>query len=59
DYYIFFERNDYEGLMNTGEKSVSRRYHAYSHINALSSAAMFYYLTGEKKYLQVLKNAYN
>lgn len=59
DYYIFFERNDYEGLMNTGGKSVSRRYHAYSHINALSSAAMFYYLTGEKKYLQVLKNAYN
>ena len=32
--------------------------HAYSHCNTLSSAAMAYAVTGETKYLQIIKNAY-
>jgi DUF1680 family protein len=33
--------------------------HAYSHCNTLSSAAMAYSVTGEAKYLQIIKNAYD
>jgi DUF1680 family protein len=33
--------------------------HAYSHCNTLSSAAMAYGVTGEAKYLQIIKNAYD
>lgn len=32
--------------------------HAYSHVNALSSAAMAYLATGEEGYLTAIKNAY-
>lgn len=59
DYYNYYEKNDYIGLMKAGERSVTRRHHAYSHINALSSAAMFYLVTGDKNYLKVLENAFN
>lgn len=34
-------------------------YHAYSHVNSLSSAAMAYSATGEKKYLDTIVNGYN
>ncbi|MGO8700032.1 MAG: beta-L-arabinofuranosidase domain-containing protein [Limisphaerales bacterium] len=33
--------------------------HAYSHCNTLSSAAMAYVVSGEPKYLQIIKNAYD
>lgn len=33
--------------------------HAYSHVNTFSSAAMTYAVTGEARYLQILKNAYD
>ena len=33
--------------------------HAYSHVNTFSSAAMTYAITGEARYLQILKNAYD
>ena len=33
--------------------------HAYSHINTLSSAAMAYRVTKDKKYLDIIKNAYD
>ncbi|MBN1919485.1 MAG: glycoside hydrolase family 127 protein [Verrucomicrobia bacterium] len=33
-------------------------YHAYSHVNTLSGAAMAYAVKGEKRYLDVLTNAY-
>ena len=33
--------------------------HAYSHVNSFSSCAMAYAVTGDQKYLQILKNAYD
>ncbi len=33
-------------------------YHAYSHVNTFSSAAMAYAVTGEQRYLSIIKNAY-
>jgi uncharacterized protein len=33
--------------------------HAYSHVNTFSSAAMTYAVTGESRYLQILRNAYD
>lgn len=34
-------------------------YHAYSHVNTFSSAAMHYEITGDPSYLRILKNAYD
>ena len=36
-----------------------RSYHAYSHVNSLSSAAMAYSVTGDEKYLDTIVNAYD
>jgi hypothetical protein len=33
--------------------------HAYSHVNTFSSAAMAYAVTGDAKYLRIIKNAYD
>lgn len=33
--------------------------HAYSHVNTFSSAAMHYEITGDPKYLRVIRNAYD
>ena len=34
-------------------------YHAYSHVNTFSSAAMAYAVTGDEHYLRVIRNAYD
>jgi uncharacterized protein len=34
-------------------------YHAYSHVNTLSGAAVAYLVTGETRYLDVVRNAYD
>ena len=36
-----------------------RKFHAYSHANALSSAAMTYAVTGDPQYLKTIVNAYD
>jgi hypothetical protein len=36
-----------------------RGYHAYSHVNTLSSAAMTYAVTGDPEYLKTIVNAYD
>lgn len=33
--------------------------HAYSHVNTFSSAAMAYSVTGDQKYLRIIRNAYD
>ena len=33
--------------------------HAYSHVNTFSSAAMAYAVTGDKRYLRIIQNAYD
>lgn len=57
-YYSFYFKDDYKGLMQASYNSKYRRYHAYSHINTLSSAAMAYYVTGDEYYLKTIINAY-
>lgn len=58
DYYKYYFKNDFKNLMKAGINSKAHRYHAYSHINALSSAAMAYHITGDSFYLKTLENAY-
>jgi len=36
----------------------NKNYHAYSHVNTFSSAAMAYKVTGERSYLDTITNAY-
>jgi len=44
----------------TGGASVTPyHFHAYSHVNTLSSAAMAYGVTGEEEYLKTIVNAYS
>ena len=59
DYYNFFLCKDFNGLMDAGDNCSVKRYHAYSHVNSLSGAAMAYRLTGDSKYLQILTNAFD
>lgn len=35
------------------------RIHAYSHVNSLSSAALCYHVSGDPRYLRIIRNAYN
>ena len=41
-----------------GTELTRYNHHAYSHVNALSSAAMTYAVTGDPEYLQVIVNVY-
>jgi DUF1680 family protein len=42
-----------------GTEVAPYHYHAYSHVNTLSSAAMAYEVTGEEHYLKTIVNAYD
>jgi DUF1680 family protein len=51
--------NHYWGMF-TGKVPLNvKDFHAYSHVNTLSSAAMTYAVTGEPEYLKTLVNAYD
>lgn len=58
EYYDLFLNQDYDKLRKLAEESKWKRYHAYSHVNCLNGAAMAYKVTGDERYLTVLKNAY-
>lgn len=45
-------------LVSTAPDDVTD-FHAYSHVNTLSSCAMAYAISGDKKYLRIIKNAYD
>jgi len=49
-------QSPFQDILKTNPKHES--YHAYSHVNCFSSAAMAYKVTGEKHYLDTIKNAY-
>lgn len=53
DYPYFWEK-----LINGDFKSIGPR-HAYSHVNALSSAARAYMVTGDEMYMDAMKAAYD
>ncbi len=44
---------------NTSDPNNAQAVHAYSHVNTYSSCAMAYAVTGDQKYLTILKNAYD
>jgi DUF1680 family protein len=49
----------YWGMFNGEVPLNPARFHAYSHVNNLSSAAMTYAITGEPKYLKTIVNAHD
>jgi DUF1680 family protein len=49
----------YWGMFNGEVPLNPARFHAYSHVNNLSSAAMTYAITGESKYLKTIVNAHD
>lgn len=51
----FLLDSDYFDPLARGENVLPGR-HAYSHVNALSSAAMAYFVLGDDKYLRAIKN---
>ena len=58
DFWNILARDEsvFQGILKTNPRHES--YHAYSHVNCLSSAAMAYKVTGEDHYLQTIKNSY-
>jgi hypothetical protein len=46
-------------LADTDNPTDAQGVHAYSHVNTWSSCAMAYAVTGDDKYLRIIKNAYN
>jgi uncharacterized protein len=51
--------HNYWGMFTSGREPKPFGYHAYSHVNTLSSAAMTYAVTGEAEYLKTIVNAYD
>jgi hypothetical protein len=50
--------SNYWGMFTGGNEPSPFGFHAYSHVNTLSSAAMTYAVTGELEYLKTIVNAY-
>lgn len=50
---------DYWDMFTRNEAPDPFGFHAYSHVNTLSSAAMAYAVSGEKRYLNTIVNAYD
>ncbi len=50
---------NYWGMFNGRTSDTPDGFHAYSHVNTLSSAAMAYAVTGDGAYLQTITNAYD
>ncbi|HVT82123.1 MAG TPA: beta-L-arabinofuranosidase domain-containing protein [Phycisphaerae bacterium] len=46
-------------FLETADPKDAYGVHAYSHVNSFSSCAMAYAVTGEAKFLQILRNAYD
>ncbi len=67
DFAAVWEYGDYWGIYAADgdifaprkDGRATKAYHAYSHVNTLSSAGAAYEVTGETRYLTTLKNAYS
>ena len=62
DYARTWEYTNYWNLFTAPGKDIfgpSPGYHAYSHVNTLSGAAAAYAVTGERRYLDIIRNAYD
>jgi uncharacterized protein len=52
--------NDYwKKFADTSDPADAWGVHAYSHVNTFSSAAMAYAVTGDEKFLRIIRNAYD
>jgi DUF1680 family protein len=51
--------SNYWGMFTGGAEPAPYGFHAYSHCNTLSSAAMTYAVTGDPQYLKTIVNAYD
>lgn len=49
----------WDKFVDSANPAIEYGLHAYSHVNTFSSAAMAYKVTGDPKYLNVIKNAYD
>ena len=56
---VWLDHDYWNKLLNTADPQDAHGVHAYSHVNTWSSCAMAYAVTGDAKYLQILKNAYD
>ncbi len=62
DYAWTWEYTNYWNLFAEPGKDIfkpSPGYHAYSHVNTLSGAAAAYAVTGQRRYLDIIRNAYD
>jgi uncharacterized protein len=62
DYARTWEYTNYWNLFAQPGSDIfkpSPGYHAYSHVNTLSGAAAAYAVTGERRYLDIIRNAYD
>jgi DUF1680 family protein len=49
----------WDKFADTSNPAEAYGYHAYSHVNTFSSAAMVYGVTGNDRYLKIIRNAYD
>ena len=49
----------WDKFADTADPAEAYGYHAYSHVNTFSSAAMAYGVTGDERYLKIIRNAYD
>jgi uncharacterized protein len=62
DYAQTWEYSNYWNLFTQPGADIFRAspgYHAYSHVNTLSGAAAAYAVTGQRRYLDIIRNAYD
>jgi uncharacterized protein len=56
---IWLYHDYWNKFADTAAPTNAHSVHAYSHVNSFSSAAMAYAVTGDTKYLSIIKNAYD
>jgi DUF1680 family protein len=56
---VWLDHDYWNKLADTADPPDAHGVHAYSHVNTWSSCAMAYAVTGDAKYLQIIKNAYD
>lgn len=49
----------WDKFADTADPTEAYGYHAYSHVNTFSSAAMAYAITGNERYLRIIRNAHD
>lgn len=59
DFAAVWHYPDYWGMFTREEEPDPFGFHAYSHVNTLSSAAMAYAVSGDNRYLKTIVNAFD